>query len=829
MKPRNTLIQLALAAFLTMGVSLGATAQDDDGRNARATIALDEITVTARKREENLREVPVAVTAISPDTIARASINDVQDLALISPGLSYRESFGRSTGDASNRPSIRGMSSILGAPNAAFFVDGIYVDGPINAYSMENLQRVEVLRGPQAATFGRGTFAGAVNFITRRPSDEFMGRVKLEGSDHDMTDLTAFVSGPLIDDVLAAEVNMRAYDRGRDPGYTNLAPNNDPMGAEETKSFGVKLLWTPNETADIYLNLNWTNIDDGTFAYGNFNGGDNADADAINANSPDSINCFPPGPPVGLAFGFIPIQPTRTRGYYCGEITTPGAFWDDIGGFNGVERDTFTAGLNIDLQIGSNTLSSITGYTTFDYQNTFPSIYEGSTATFTKGMDFTTFSQELRLSSSQEGRFHWTVGAYLYNEKAGDLLALNGGYDPMDPDERNFTDADLTPTFDDSKIENRAIFAGMDYDISDELRVFAEVRYQKEENKLAGRDADGNERFEGSPTIEFSATLPRIGFTWAASDAFNVYGTIAEGNSPGDFNSSYWSTTFTEESRAGFVETRGFYEESDVRAYELGLKGTFLDGRMSVNVAGYMNDWEQQALTNSDALITTTGSSSTIAYITNAGESEVQGIEIEILARPSQNIDVGFSYALADTEFKDYLDENYADLQDTNGIYTGNDYLGNMIVDFVDPDGQVAGNALPQTPRHMASLNTTFHWEMSEGKEGYIRFDYGYESKRYVQAANLAWIGASGNLNMRAGISSDRWEFSVFAKNLTDDDTPEGVTRLLDFRSVFYIPSQDRPPPFFNPASGLRFTFPRDFTVTAPRTREIGATITYNF
>jgi outer membrane receptor protein involved in Fe transport len=699
---------------------------------------------------------------------------------------------------------------------------------------MENLERAEVIRGPQAATFGRGTFAGAVNFITRRPGDEMTGRVKLDFSDHSMTDIRAFISGPLIAGVLAGEINVQSYERGEDPGYTNLAQNGSKIGEEQTTAVGFKLLWSPSDTSEIYLNVNYSEVADGTFAYGNWNGGDNADEAAVNANSPDSINCFAPLPPVAFRFGFIPINPTRTRGYYCGEIESNIAWWDDIGTEHGVERDTLTVGLNMDFDIGSVTLSSITGYTDYDYQNAFPAIYSGTTATMTRGNGFETFSQELRLTSNNDGALNWTAGVYMYDQTDGDIWEQPGGYDPASYDPAF---PGLTPTFSDSKLENRAVFAGIDYDVSDTLNMFAEVRYQKEESTLAGTDAAGAERFDGSPKIEFSATLPRVGFSWAASEQFNIYGTIAEGNSPGDFNSAYYSTRYDAANRAQFVDARGSYEESDVRTYELGLKGTFLDGRMSMNIAAFLSDWEKQALTQTDAL-TNAGATSqaTIPYIVNAGESEVQGIEIEILARPSDNWDLGFSYSLADSQFKDYLDENWADLQDTNGLYNGNDYNGNIIVDTVDDDGQVAGNELPQTPRHMASLNSTFHWPFVAGNgEAYVRFDYTYEAKRYVQATNLAWIGASSRLNMRAGIAKDNWEFAVWAKNLTDDDTPEGVTRLLDFRSFFYIPSQDRPPPggFVPPAgfpdAGLRFNFPRDFTVTGPRTREIGATFTYNF
>ena len=804
---------LAAAAFLLPGLMTSAAAQDTDQDDADRGIVFEEILVTARKREENLRDIPVAVSAMTAETIARAGISDVQDLALISPGLSYREGFGRATGDANNRPSIRGMSSILGNPNAAFFVDGVYVDGPIAAYSMENLERVEVIRGPQAATFGRGTFAGAVNFITRRPDDSYDGRFKVEFGDHDYSEITGYVSGPLIEGVLSGELNARFYDRGEDPGYKNLAPGGDKIGEEETQAIGAKLLWTPNENVEIYFNLNWSEDTDGTFAYGNWNGGDNSTLAEVNSNSSNTSNCF------GPTFAFSIFTANRSRGYYCGEIRTPGAFWDSTGGLDGVNRETITANIVADFDIGEYTLTSVTGLTHYDFQNAFPAIYEGSSVSWGISDDNETFSQELRLTSPQDQPVRWTVGAYLYDQEAG--TDFDGSFNPetTSPDE-----VSLTPTFDDSTVENRAFFGGIDWDVSDVLTLSAEVRYQTEDIKLAGRDAAGNQRFDGNPTIDFSATLPRIAFTWKASDTINIYGSIAEGNNPGDFNSAYYNTRFVEAERDVFVDSRGSYDESEVTTIELGMKGLFADGRVSLNAALYSSQWDKQALTNSDALSNVSGpiAQSTVAYITNAGESEVEGIELELMAKPTENWDITLSYALAQSEFKDYIDENWRDLQDTNGIYTGNDFMGNQIVDTDDPDGQVKGNKLPQTPENMINVSSTWRFPLEGDAETFLRLDYSHESKRYVQAANLAWIGPSYNLNARFGYQTDNWELSLWAKNLTDDRTPEVVTRLLDFRQGLLLPSQVR-------VSGLRFSFIRDFTVTAPRTREYGVTFTYDF
>jgi outer membrane receptor protein involved in Fe transport len=134
-----------------------------------------EILVTARKREENLQDVPLSITAVTAETIEEQGLRSIVDIANITPGLSYRPGFGRN----SDRPVIRGQSNIQGQPNVAFFIDGIFVTGSLTSFNLDNLERVEVIKGPQAALFGRATFAGAINYITRKPDNEFRGKASV--------------------------------------------------------------------------------------------------------------------------------------------------------------------------------------------------------------------------------------------------------------------------------------------------------------------------------------------------------------------------------------------------------------------------------------------------------------------------------------------------------------------------------------------------------------------------------------------------------------------------------------------------------------------------
>lgn len=173
-------IMLAAAALLA-GTSLPALAQSDTVTPAAEEVGDGAIIVTARKREENLQDVPLTISVVGAESIERAKLLNVSDLASQTPGFSYRQGFGRTGGGggAGVRPSIRGMSSVVGAPNAAFFVDGVFVSDNIASYQLDNLERVEIIKGPQSALFGRQTFSGAINYVTRKPTNELSGKLKV--------------------------------------------------------------------------------------------------------------------------------------------------------------------------------------------------------------------------------------------------------------------------------------------------------------------------------------------------------------------------------------------------------------------------------------------------------------------------------------------------------------------------------------------------------------------------------------------------------------------------------------------------------------------------
>ncbi len=844
-KLMSTTAVLSLAATAT---SWSASAQDASADDD--ALSLEEIIVTARKRSENLRDVPVAITAFTADAIQRSQIQDVQDLALLTPGFSFREGFGRATGGANNRPSIRGMSNILGSPNASFFVDGVYVSGPITSYDLNNVQRVEVVRGPQSALFGRGTFSGAVNFITARPGNEFKGRVMAEAGDHDHYELRGFVQAPIVEDKLAVEVNGSFYTFGGD--FINNVNGRKELGDEETKMVGAKINWTPTDTLSVYVDMAYSEDRDRGFAYGLWNGGD----DDESTFGEDQINCFDPAP------GFF--KPTRTRGYYCGEIDSFSSYYYDLSGTNGVtvdgvRRDSFRLTAIVDYDINGYTLTSLTGYTDFDFQNAFGAVNPGGFASFGRGSQ-KYFSEEVRLASPDDQRLRWLVGGYYFKDSEGD--DFDTSWNPLtDPAP---VDSDVVLVENESFIQNLAVFGSLDYDIMDDLVFSAELRWQEETIHLAGAGFDDPltpEALDNPGDLVFRATLPRFALRYDVSEEVNLYASAARGNKPGGYNQAFYDADFDAADRANFVaDGRGQFDESKVWSYELGSKGALFGGRVRYDASVYYIDWTAQPLTTSEALQQAgSDAQSTVSPILNAGTSEVKGFELELNARVTQGFDLRITYAYSDAEFTDYLDENFRDLQDTNGVFTGPAEPGQIVdingdgvlerfdlstfsfvelpgveitgtredgrvdvVDNTDPDGQTAGNQLPQTPKHMLTISPNFTYEVNDRMNLFMNVDYQYESRRFVQAANLAFVGGTNKINANIGFTWDDLRVTFYAKNLTKEDTPEVVTRLADFRQFFFIPSQVR-------TSGIRGTFARDFAVTPPRQREFGIALSYDF
>ena len=792
--PLNFAVAMSIAATAHMPV---AWSQDEE-------MSLEEVIVTARKREENLQEVPLSVTAFNASTLQDYRMFSPEDIAGFTPGFSFVNSFGRD----SDRPVVRGMSNILGSPNASFFIDGVYVPGTISSTELQMLERVEVIKGPQAALYGRATFSGAINYVTRRPTNELEGQVTVTVAEHDTTNTNAYVSGPLIEDKLYFYLGAGFSEYG---GEYNNTISGDEVGGEETTTFTGKLLWTPNDAFEASLRVTTQKDDD--------------DHIAMWLQGQEYNNCFDAN-----------ASRPAARGYYCGTVNTSDevTLRTDFFPNPGIERDVMRTALNMDWELGNGwMISSITGYQESETDRQIDVSYGGydafsffnafysPTGQFWRVQEEEeeTFSQELRLSSSSDQRLRWSVGAYWYDsefeqtvdDRINPLTSFEVALDPaVSRQEPNSFPEKTT-------VENFAIFGSVEFDFTESLTGTVEVRQATDEIEsvfypyLPGQ-------VEESFSEEFDSFTPRFTLTYLASDDLTVYGNIAKGTKPGGFNDS--------------GSPKIAYDEEEAWNYEVGVKARILDGRGTWNSSIYMIDWTDQQLTfnaqRPDGSLT--------SFIDNVGETSVTGFETEVSMMITDNWDMTANYSYTNAEIDEYINIDQAILIGCNP--NADDYY-----DCIQANGSVEGNQTPRSPKHQASLRTMYSIQMGEG-EWFVGGDIRYEGSKFAQVHNFAETGSRTTVGAQAGYRTDRWEVSVWGKNLTDDDTAMDILRYIDTKEFV---SAGGPPcsvisPAFNPAANCGGFFawsgtnigggsiiPRGFGITLPRGRQIGATIRFNF
>lgn len=796
------ILTLAATALLA-GASIPALAQSDAAAPAAEEAEEGAIIVTARKREENLQDVPLTISVVGAESIDKAKLINVSDLASQTPGFSYRQGFGRTGGGggAGVRPSIRGMSSVVGAPNAAFFVDGVFVSDNIASYQLDNLERVEIIKGPQSALFGRQTFSGAINYVTRKPTNELSGKIKVSVAEYNSSEVSAYLSGPIIKDVLKAEVNIRRYNFGGD--YVNADTGVRDHGKQRSFNIGGRLHFTPSDNFEALASVGWNKDRDKGYVYG-FQGS-------------LKNNCF--APPIVATIPF-PRTNTNRRGFFCGEVELPPSYAYnnreiEDAGFNGLDRKFLRTSLSMTARTDSDW--SITSVSAYNRNNSITgqdnTLLPSANAAFAVDQSRTRdWSQEIRIMSPQDKPIRGLIGGYYYRD---DVLP---GF--------QFTNTARTRrTFDSADgVRSKSIFGMIEGEFG-QFTASAEARYQKE-TILGSTEVlapvGTNNATPPAPTglrrAKFNAFLPRFTARYEPSRDLTVYATAAKGNKPGGFNA------FPVDARQADLDAftaAGFdvFDEETAWSYELGAKGRF--GGLNFAVAGFYTDWTQQQLSRGESYIRTNNTPNSVVFIQNAGSSEIKGFEIDLSGKPTEWLFLRFGYTYVDAKFTEFYDDTTEEIYDTDGRpgFLSNDTRNPLDVDKLE--GDVSGNRLPQTPTHQFIATGQVTAPISDGLDVFARGDLAYESKRYSQVDNLNHTGDSYNLNVSLGLERQNWSVTLFARNLLNDKTPLVVTRLLDFNRLLTR---------VNPLTGLnQTTFFRDFAVSAPRKQQFGLAFEYKF
>lgn len=685
---------LSMAAALMLPAAANAAEADEDSNT---------IVVTAQKREQAAQDVPISLYALSAAAIERQGITSLQDLGNSVAGVSIA-----AANAGAMRLTIRGASDISSS-NQSASVNGLYIDETVMSYvpgympevSLLDIERIEVLRGPQGTLFGDGAEGGTLRIITRKPdSTSTFGRVKLGAysTEHGGQGWAAQgnVNIPLVQDVLAVTVAGGYRDL---PGWIDI-PDISVKDSNTSKLVDgrIAVRFTPDSalTIDAFYQIGRSKVRDFI----------STERDELNPRK------------VAAAYGAGPV-----------------------GGLSPSEGNLDVGSLTISYDAGAATLVSASSLTTSTYNTerdlttalpaAFPPfMVPRATAQSIYRVRSRAFTQEVRLVSNGEGKLQWTLGGYFKHESR----SVEDGFVFNVPAIQTI---DRPLSHSDQKGDAWAVFADLDYSLTDQLSVQAGLRYFKDDKSFSVKQLTGSAFPLGFPPAgavqsgddSSDATSPKIGLTYKFSPKALVFAKYSQGFRSGGANTLPVST-YT-------YATKQFGPDS-LNAYEVGLKTEPFAG-WTANIYLYHNDWRnlQLPFRTSDGVFT---------YVRNAGNAKADGVEVEIAGNITPALNVGLNYAYNNSAID-------GDVRDS---------FGNLIA--------ASGSQLPINSKNKVTASA--HYERSVGANTTVSLDarYRWASETFSDPGNTPAFAnePTSQLYLGASIEGGWGTLTVFVDNVFD-------------------------------------------------------------
>ncbi len=631
MKSKSLLANVSILACGAASCAFAAPAfaqdADENGAQQERSVGVPEILVTARKRVEPLQEAPVAVTALSGESLDRIQATDLSDLSGRAPNVTINQigNFGSSVSVF-----IRGIGNgdpgSTVDPSVGLYVDGIYLPRTVNSsLDLFDVEQVEILRGPQGTLFGRNTTAGAINYRTRRPTGETAARGAITLGSFGQRDIRVSAETALVEDVLAFKLS--AFSQEHDGFFTNTfvgGPGNRvsrDAGRSRTFSLRPTVRFTPTDTFELtiigeYYNENSDNLP------------------TINISQPGQLLQVFHNPPVFEAGAEVREFPFNVEGF------------SDI--------EVFGVTVEANWEVGPGTLTSVSNYRdTTDFNNNDT---DGTPASF-----FETLRETPHEQFSSELRYDWDV-----NENIDVIAGVFYFRQEFFLQRDTFLDITNTGTATELRSQggqthrNYAAFAQIDYELTDRLSLSLGGRYTYEEKEFF------SSLFQPvalgiAPRInlndDWSNFGPKVGLDYRLTDDALIYGTFSRGFKSGGFSV-----------RGSTATALGPFDEESVDAFEIGLKADWFDNRLRTNIAFFQSNYDDLQRT---VIRSSTDPNNPQETITdNAANATVRGIEMELTAVPIDGLQIDFSMGYIDAQYDEFL----ADLNN-DGIVTDNSAL----------------------------------------------------------------------------------------------------------------------------------------------------------
>ncbi len=725
-KARTLLLSATISAAIIGTAGISVQAQE-----------LEEIIVTATLREKNVQDIPVSVSVLGADLIEKQDIHGADSIANNVPGLHYANFSPGQTLFA-----IRGVGSFddgAGLDNSvALFLDGVYIGrGAGVNFDMFDLERIEVLKGPQGALFGRNTIGGAISVVTAKPSDELGGKVSVTGGNEGIFRAQALVSGPLSENVSAKLVVSHRENNGF---VKNTILNKKVNDENRTSVRGQVMLRT--ESSEWIVSADYMEDDtedNGRFHYVNNGGGT--------------------GGLQGLAISLGSGRPN------------PQTTAEPLEGFN--KRESSGISLNGEIEFEKGLLTTITAFRNVQSNWEMPSVgvplggLDLEAGRFGVGVidkideDIDTFSQELRWTSDLGGSLEYVVGAYFFTEDTDrpEQFLLRFGTTAGEAVIGN----EYTRTQNDST--SLAAYGQAQWDFADQWTLLFGGRYSYDDKEYTAtgvncglpeiddpgnpfngfapcegiaRDGVGSlgivaEAFEVSANVDFDDFSPMVSIQYRPQDDIMLFATIATGFKSGGFAGSQGIES---------AATNPVRPESAVN-YELGFKSTLADGSVRFNATGFFLDYKDLQIVRFGPV---PGSAFGSFLTTNIGSADIFGLEVELNWAVTDQFSMSGSYAFLDTEANDLS-------------FNGSDFSGldlrqapkNSYIIYADYD-------MPLGNRGDLNFNASLsHTDKSHND--FATADQTISEEKTLLDGKITWATQNGNFN-----------FSLWGKNLTDED-----------------------------------------------------------
>ncbi len=696
----------AALSLALIGIGMAAPVPD-----SLAQGELDEIIVTAQRREENLQDVPISVVAFSGDALARSGVESTMGMPELVPSVQVARSgpsatfFIRGVGNTSAGTGEQGTN--------AFYVDGVYIaDLKQTAMKFNNIERIEVLKGPQGTLFGRNSSGGLVNVITHDPGDDLTAKVNLGFADYDTYSGQAYLAGP-VSETVSADIALTATDQ-QDGWGRDLVTGKD---VSEGWDWGIrsKWVWRPSDTIKVSL-------------AGDYN------------KSSDTF---------GSSFRLAPGSVGRL-----GDLPPDDVYDTDSGEEQFIDLESYGVHLTAEFDLDWATLTSITGFRELQNESALDSDMTPPAVAYIEVNDTEqSLQQELRLASHSDGALNWQVGLFLLSVEA-----------ELDPQRHTGLAFQLNPNGDGeydviSSLDtvSYAAFGELSWDLTSTTQLTAGLRYTRDELDFDGSQLPINASTAIPRSVDESSTETeptyRLVLRQDITEDMNVYVSYNRGFKSGTYSMS-----------SIFVDP---VEPQTIDAYELGLKSQLLENRLRLNLAAYHYDIDDYQVRSATA-------DTPSPILLNATQVDIDGLEVEFELLATDNFRLFGSATWLDAQFDDfrYAPFSYPSPAVCTpdgpgpGMSTGDPLGGNTVC-----IGDASGNDAPIAPEFAGSLGAMYTLLLGSAGAMDFALNYSYNDGYYFEPDNRLSQSSFGLLN--ASISyrpSPNWSVEIWGRNLEDEE-----------------------------------------------------------